>query len=104
MKYDNFKEVLKLNKELFDKLSELDKLGFNFYENKRFPLVELIDKSFMETLKSHYTDTGVDWVTWFVYDNSYGTGGLKAYDGEKEILKNLKQLHSYINKHHKLKD
>lgn len=104
MKYDNFKEVLKLNKELFDKLSELEELGFNFYENKRFPLVELVDKSFVEMLKSHYTDTGVDWVLWFVYDNSYGTGGLKAYDGEKEILKNLKQLHSYINKHYRLKD
>ena len=104
MKYDNFKELLKLNKELFDKLSELDKLGFDFYENKRFPLVELIDKYFMVTLKSHYTDDGIDWVTWFVYENSYGAGGLKAYDGEKEIIKNLKQLHSYINKHHKLKD
>ena len=104
MKYNNFKKLLKLNKELFTKLSELEKLGFNFYENKKFPLVELMDSYFVEMLKSHYTDTGVDWVLWFVYDNSYGTGGLKAFDGEKEILKSLKELHKYINEHHKLKD
>jgi hypothetical protein len=47
------------------------------------------------------TDDGKDWFDWFMYEKDYiedgkGKKDMKAYDGDKEIVKNLKDLYEYL--------
>lgn len=48
------------------------------------------------------TVEGKDWLDWFLYEKDYVSGNLrkdlKAYDGKKEICKDLKGLYDYLIK------
>ena len=99
MKYKHFKrliEILKKQNELFHELSQL---GFDFLENERFPIWENNDHMFMAALESHYTDEGIDWISWFIYDNDFGKGGMNAMDNGKPICQDIKSLHEYIKQY-----
>lgn len=50
------------------------------------------------------TEDGKEWFDWFMYEKEYiedgiGRKDMKAHDGDKEIVKNLKGLHDYLTKH-----
>lgn len=101
MKFKEFKKFIKTYKETNKMFQELYELGFDFLENEKFPLWQQSDKLFEQTISSHYDEKGVDWVTWFIYENNYGNGGLTANDGETPICYDLKSLHSYIEQYKK---
>lgn len=71
MKYKNFKSLLLSYKNLWDKLNELEGLGFNLYEGK-FKLMEDIENMLDISLKNEYNEKGVDWVHWFIFENDFG--------------------------------
>ena len=52
-------------------LSELYDIGFDLMEGK-YKLSDSLYHLFISSLESHYTDDGIDWVTWFIYENEWG--------------------------------
>jgi hypothetical protein len=100
MEYKDFKKIVNTHKSGMAMISELYDLGFDLMEGK-FQLSTIIDKQFDMSLSLVYTDAGIDWVTWFIYDSHYGTKqGITASDTGESICYSVKSLWEYIEKHH----
>jgi hypothetical protein len=101
MQLKEFQNLLEKFKSFSDKASELHDMGFDFYEGK-YQLVSYVDKIIDIALSSHYTEHGVDWINWFIYETDYGNKKLEAWDENKNLIcQDLESLHEYITKHHK---
>ncbi len=102
MQLKEFQSLLEKFKSFSDKLSELHDLGFDFYEGK-YQLINDVDKIIDITLSSHYTEQGVDWINWFIYETDYGKKDMEATDENKNpICYDVESLHEYITKNHKI--
>ena len=71
MKLDHFEKILNEYRKSQNTLSELHSIGFDLFEGK-YKLDGSIYELFMASLDSHYTEVGVDWVTWFIFENDWG--------------------------------
>lgn len=101
MQLNELQNLLEKYKALSDKLSELYDLGFDFYEGK-FPLMSNVESMFDVMISSSYTEQGVDWINWFIYETDYGKRKLEAWDENKNpICYDVESLHEYIEKYHK---
>lgn len=101
MQLNEFQNLLEKFKSFSDNLSELHDLGFDFYEGK-YQLISDVDNIIDITLSSHYTQEGVDWINWFIYETNYGEKDMEATDENKNpICYDVESLHQYISKHHK---
>lgn len=102
MKFKEFKKIVELHQETNKMFDALYDLGFDFLENDRFPVWANSDKMFSHLMESHYTDEGLDWINWFIYDNEFGTGSLTANDEYGIIIcYDLKSLFKYIKQYKK---
>jgi hypothetical protein len=71
MTYEEFLNVMMSYKSLSEDFSELYKMGFDFFEGK-YQLESKVERMLNATLSSHFTDEGIDWITWFIYENDWG--------------------------------
>ena len=71
MKLEHFEKILNEYRKSSDILSELYDIGFDLMEGK-YKLSDSLYHLFISSLESHYTDDGIDWVTWFIYENDWG--------------------------------
>jgi hypothetical protein len=78
MEYQNFLSLLMNYKKLEEDLQELNSMGFDFYEGK-YKLSENIYGILHAALESHYTTEGIDWISWFIFENDYGTKDWSKY-------------------------
>lgn len=95
MDYKRFESIVNLMVSHNKRTDDLNKLGIDSYAV--FPDMDLIlDCLWAEIL----TRDGKEWFDWFMYDKGYYCGtlreDLKAWDGKKEICKDLKGLHKYL--------
>jgi len=112
MKYKHFLQVLMTYKKISDELSELNSIGFDFFEGK-YELSRWVEYIVDATFASHYDEDGVEWINWFIYENDFGQrisendeGELdhRAWDENGEpICYSYETLWNYVEKHHKLK-
>ena len=101
MTKEQFVEVIKLHKQSTDNLNEYYKMGLDLLDNKNSP-VEPLFKAIDILFDSIYTEEGVEWISWYIYDNNYGEQGLTAFDGEIQICKDIDELYDYIQKYKKV--
>ena len=97
MTYEEFLNVLMSYKSLSEDFSELYGMGFDFMEGK-YLLETKVERILNATLSSHYTEEGVDWITWFIYENEYGQkdwSRLPTYDLETGKLIEKNPMESY---------
>jgi len=88
MEYEDFLGILMPYKKLLDDFSELYSMGFDFLEGK-YKLEENVSRILDATLNSHFTEQGVEWIHWFIYENDWGEkdwGGIPRWDKETEKL------------------
>ena len=71
MKLEHFEKIMKNYRESCNMVSELYDIGFNLLDGK-YNLSYHLDRLFILSLETHYTDDGIDWVTWFIYENEWG--------------------------------
>jgi hypothetical protein len=71
MEYKEFLRVILSYRKLQRNLEELRGIGFNLIDGT-FNLAETIDEMLEGALRASYTDEGVDWIMWFIYENEYG--------------------------------
>jgi len=92
MTYETF---LKLTLEL----QKQERIVDNLYENK-IDLLEFMDPYhglIHLLMKEIYGEEGVDWWSWFCYENDYGQKGLEAWDENKNrICYSLESLWEYL--------
>lgn len=72
MTYEEFLGVLMPYKKLNEDFSELYQMGFDFLEGK-YKLEESASKIVDGFLNSHFTEEGIDWINWFMFENEWGT-------------------------------
>ena len=118
MKKESFIMILKSYHDVCMHMSNLHDIGFNFLENKRFPIDDLINSIFSQSILSHYTDEGLDWITWYLFefvrspfdaksdkDFMYPDRGPAAWDSDKApICFNIDTLYDYVNENCKLEN
>jgi hypothetical protein len=117
MKKESFKMLLKSYYDVCIHMSNLHDIGFNFLENKRFPIDDLITSIFSQSILSHYKDEGLDWITWYLFefvrtydakadeDIMYPDREPAAWDSDKTpICFNIDTLYDYINENCRLEN
>lgn len=72
MTYEEFLRILMCYKKIDEDISELYEIGFDFLEGK-YRMSDNISLMFEATLESHFTDEGIDWINWFIFENDWGT-------------------------------
>jgi hypothetical protein len=125
MKLEHFEDILKEYRQGHKMISELYDIGFNLLDGK-YPLDEPLYNIFMMSLETHYTNDGIEWVSWFIFENEWGetdrsklpvyrkneSGVMELdlnYNGHaandengNPICYDIKSLWEYIEEHHKL--
>ena len=125
MKLEHFEKIINEYRKGNDMVSELHSIGFDLLEGK-YKLSDSLYHLFISSLESHYTDDGINWVTWFIYENDWGEkewNKVPLYkrnsDGVSELVMDedrhaatdengdpicydIKSLWEYIEKEHKL--
>lgn len=98
MTYEEFLGILMPYKKLEEDFRELYRMGFDFLEGK-YKLEDNISKMLESTLSSHFTDDGVDWINWFIYENEWGQkdwSKLPVYDMETgKLIEGSDPMKSY---------
>jgi hypothetical protein len=99
MKLEEFIQIGELLKEQEAKLNQLYKLSVD--------LIEFSDayyKIISTCIRSHYGEGGLDWWSWFCWENDYGRGTLTAHDEENNpICFDWESLWKYLEENHKAK-
>lgn len=99
MDKETFIKIIK-NLELAEKnILAYDKFGIDLHENKYSvvtPLFQTIDLLF----SAIYTEIGVDWINWFMYEKDFGKDeNMKAYKANVEICRNVEELYDLVNQY-----
>lgn len=71
MEYSRFLAILMSHKKIHNTMSDLLDIGFDFFEGKHaitHPLEMLLENAILTC----YTEKGLEWVTWFMYESEYG--------------------------------
>ena len=87
MKYGDFLNLLMTYKKLREDFGELYEMGFDFMEG-RYLLEGNVSKLFDSTLNLSFTEEGVDWINWFIYENDWGTtdwSSMKVLDAQGKL-------------------
>jgi len=71
MEYGEFLSILLPYKKFQEDTSELNSLGFDFFEGK-YELVGSVYKMFQNTINILFTKEGVEWIEWFIYESDWG--------------------------------
>lgn len=94
MTYETF---LKITLEL----QKQERIVDDLYKNK-IDLLEFIDPYhglIHLLIKEIYGEEGVDWFSWFCYENDYGRGTLEAWDADKNLIcYSFESLWEYLEK------
>lgn len=93
-----FISILDTYKTINQIFSDLCDIGFDFFENKKFPLIHLNEKQFHAFMSTRYNKEGVEWISWFMYDYNWGESNEPgAWDVDRNpICTSIESLYDYI--------
>ena len=98
MEYKNFLEILLTYQKFQRQTSELNDMGFDFFEGK-YDLYPTVEAMFQSALNVLFTKEGVEWIEWFIYENEWGTKDWSEYKSyeDREQLTNPKNTYGAFN-------
>lgn len=104
MTKDQFISILERYKTINQTFSDLSDIGFDFFENAKFPLIDLSERQFDAFMNTRYNKEGVSWIFWFIYDYNWGESGEPgAWDKEKNpICTDLESLYEMLEAEYKV--
>ena len=88
MNYEDFLNILLPYKKFQEDTSELNSIGFDFFEGK-YQLVDSVYKLFQNAIKTLFKDEGVEWIEWFIYESDWGTKDwsiYRSFESKDEML------------------
>lgn len=71
MKLEHFEKILNEYRKSHDMISELYDIGFDLMEGK-YKLSDSLFTLFESSLEANYSVEGVEWVSWFIFENEWG--------------------------------
>ncbi len=90
--------------KLINDLQTQDEVVHSLYKSK-VDLIDFVDPYqgiIHDLIREIYGEDGLDWWSWFCYENDYGRGTLEAWDAdETPICYDLKSLWEYLEKNKK---
>jgi hypothetical protein len=98
MNFENFKKTIEMLRDISEKQRILYKNGIDLIN-----FSESYDSIISMLFEGIYGTVGNEWIGWFCYENDFGRGKLKAYDGDIEIIKNIDELWKYLEDNHSIK-
>lgn len=101
MKYETFFNIIETYKKGAKMLSELNNMGFDFFEGK-YKLSDVMYEQLQHSIRGVYGEKGLEWVEWYIFEREYGKNDLTASDenGDK-ICETLEEVYLYLEKLHK---
>ena len=126
MKLEHFEKILNEYRKSHNMISELYDIGFDLMEGK-YKLSDSLFTLFESILEANYSVEGVEWVSWFIFENEWGEAdrsklpvyrknefGVMELDMNSNrhaatdengdpICFDIKSLWEFIEKNHKLK-
>lgn len=72
MEYNSFLKLMLGYKKISEDISDLYDIGVDLLEG-RYKISEEVASLFITAMESHYGKEGADWVSWFVWENDWGT-------------------------------
>lgn len=86
MEYNSFLTLIMTYKKVSEEISELYDIGVDLLEGK-YKILEKVGDILNEAMKISYGEKGLDWVSWFIFENDYGqkdwsTAPLYSEDGK----------------------
>jgi hypothetical protein len=78
MTYEEFLKILMSYKKISEDISELYNIGFDLLEGK-YRMSDNVYIMFESCLESHYTEEGIDWINWFIFENDWGQKDWSKY-------------------------
>lgn len=100
MEFKIFEKIISSYKSFWDKIRQLDDMGFDFYEGK-FKLMEDVEYILDSSFRSHYNDDGVDWIYWFMFENDFGNKDWNSMDIFYKKEKKIKLGHGAFDENKK---
>jgi hypothetical protein len=97
MEYKKFREIGKLLEDVSKRTSKLYDLNIDLinYSEPYDTVVSLL-------MQEIYGEIGMDWWSWFCYENDFGKNDLEASDENgNRICYSWKSLHSFLEKNYK---
>ena len=95
----NFIEVVNSLEAINSRCFKLSEMGIDIADSDIVSNAECIA---MAIFKENYTDEGIDWIMWWVYEKA-GDPDIKAYDEEgKEIISTLDEHYEYFESSYKI--
>ena len=98
MNKEQFKKIIDQYKIFTGNAHEYYKFGVDLYESK-FPIGIPVENMVHLFFMSIYNEDGLDWITWFMYENEFGEAKLDARDGDKLICQTVDDLYDYIEQY-----
>ncbi len=71
MRLDEFDNLLKEYKKGSDMITELNGIGINLIDGK-YKILESLYSILISSLRVEYSDDGIEWVTWFIFETEWG--------------------------------
>lgn len=92
MKYKKFEKLLLSYKNLWDNLDELETIGIDLCSGeKKYDLMKDIEIMLYCALEISYKQKGVDWVSWFMFDDNFGEKSTHTIQSIWEQIKKYKK-------------
>mgnify|MGYP003628507990 CR=1 FL=1 len=71
MKYEIFLRLIMTYKKAEDNTKEWYDFGIDLHEGK-YPIAPYLYDMMIACFESSYNKNGVDWISWFIFENEYG--------------------------------
>lgn len=110
MTYKQFEVLLLTYKRLNDDIGDLYDIGVDLMEGK-YEISKNVEKMFEISIESVYGTDGLNWVTWFIWENEWGEKdwgvdgslGNGALDSDgNPIANSIQSLYDLLEKDHKV--
>lgn len=96
-----FEKLIEAYKEFSEISDKFYEIGLNIFEGEK-PIADPFYKVAELMIYSHYTEEGVEWIFWWIYENEFGDRGLEAYDEEKNLICQTEdELFEYVKQYEK---
>lgn len=100
MKLEDFKKLIQTLKEADTQIDDAYKAKIDLID-----FVDVYHGVITLLLKEIYGEEGEDYLSWWLYENDFGRGGLEAYDEDgKQILRTEEELWEFLEEKRKIKN
>lgn len=98
MNKEKFIQILKKYKQIGESVHRYYQFGIDLLEVSHSPIAP-IDDIIQIIFRSIYSEEGIDWINWFMFENDFGDAKMEASDNGVSICQTYEELYDYIEQY-----